>query len=231
MNGMEGTDEKEDSEENLPNTVSGVKLMSFGYIAGVIGMFLVLLMGISSTFLGETAVLFLCGGGIVNILSIVLFLIGLFFLFKGKREYTLKHSKSVTKGLIMLVSGIILLGSPLLVFLFGTGKIDGIEVIYTIEILAVLALSLVALSSVFLIKELSVSKIKKILWAGAGVNIGGPIIGALVLILMVERIIPMPQNRNIMSGLTFLPYGLSIVGYLLFTISYRKTYKRVKRNN
>lgn len=231
-----GLEEEMEEEYNLQSTQKGVKFMSFAYILGVISMGFMLLMSVTAlagiSILGSVVAM-ACGSGILTLITLILFIVGVVFTFLGRDEYTLEHSKKVKIALALLVVGIILFVlvgvSPFLFLsaaMSGSGLGAAKMMLYGIQFMALGGVICLALMSVFLIVELASSGTRKILWGGAGANIAAPLIGVILFIMVVEQMITV--SPDLMANILFMPFGFSVIGYILFLVGYRKTYTRIK---
>ena len=95
--------------------------------------------------------------------------------------------------------------------------------------MAIISISLIALGSVYVIKVLAGEKIRRILWSGAGLNIGGAILGGAIIILSTMDMIPISDGQGMIGRLVFLHSGLTAVSFMLFTVSYLKTKDKIMR--
>ncbi len=222
-------EEDEGIDEDIVNTPSGIKYMSYGYLSGIIGMVLVILMTFLVSSLGDKSNLIYSVSSLISMLSMILIIIGLFFIYKDRREYSENHERSVKIGAVMLVTAIVIRMSSftLLDFIMSTDVLSGYGIVYTGEILTIISISLIALGSVYVIKVLAGEKIRRILWSGAGLNIGGAILGGSIIILITMDMIPISGGQGMIGGLVLLHSGLTAVSFMLFTVSYLKTKDKI----
>lgn len=190
----------------------------------VIGGFSIVIMGFIHTgsiiFTRHSFSPILSGISIIgSLISGLVVLTGVYFIFKGKKEFTPQHEKSVTFAGKLILYGVIIyfLGFPILIwilFLFYSGydySLDGyLQTIVSIPFYLV---------PVYLIKELVDDNLKKLLWVG---------FYTLIIIGIYTNYIKSIRGPRFSPELDGLSTLISIIPSIILLYCYYKTYKSLQ---
>jgi MFS family permease len=181
----------------------------------------------------------MCGGALLIIITLILWLLGLYEMHQGKDEFGPEHSGKVSKAIIFIVLYIVLLVLGvvvgLVVGLSSSVNYDAyLESLRTLAVLGsitdTISTIFLGLAIVYLVFELSDEKHQNILWMGFVALVIISIIGRIITIVPLygESLGTDVSDLRQIEALTSLAMGLSFIPFLLFLIAYRHAYIRVK---
>lgn len=187
------------------------------------------------------AVALICGGGVLFLVALILWLLGLYEMYTGRAEFGQVHAAKVYRAVIMIVLYIVLfvVSQVVSVALIGfaldpdpTSLFESMRAsAIVLGALEVMSNVVLGLAFVFLILELSSEKYKRILWAAFYVFIIVTIIGNIISIIpfyMVDVSGMDAEDVAQLSNLGSLALGLSFIPFILFFVCYRHALARVR---
>ena len=156
---------------------------------------------------------------IVGIILVIILLSGVYFIFKGKKEFTVSHEESVSFAgkliLYIIIFYVVVTFFASWIFYFAFGA--NIKILY--DILRTVIQISIYLIPVYLIKELAEEHIKKLLWIGFYSMI---IIGIFSIII---RITGETLSTSELEGLIMI---ISVIPNVIYLYCYYHTYKLLK---
>jgi MFS family permease len=174
-----------------------------------------------------------CGGIILFIFALIMWLLGLSEMHSGRDEFGPKHSKNVGRAIVYIVLYIVMIILAFVVgFVAGFSmvtspgfSIDTLRMVLVIAaIMGVFSTVLLGLAIVYLIHELCDEKYKKILWVGFIVAVLASAVGG---VLSIASQYGDPQSA-LTGGASSLISGFDFIAFILFLLCYRHAYSRVR---
>jgi hypothetical protein len=185
-----------------------------------------------------------CGGLFIYFVTIILWLLGIYEMNKGKDEFGPKHSASVSRAVMLIVLFIILivvsfLATTVLTFTGLTATtIDPDQFLESMRlalliggVIGIISTAALGLAIVYLILELCDEKYKKILWAAFIVDMILTIVGTAITIVVVYQdfgTVTDISELSTISNIGDLARGMSFIAFIMFLLAYRHAYKRVQ---
>ncbi len=195
--------------------------------------------GIIGPILG--AVGLVCGGAILVLVALILWLLGLYEMYTGRAEFGEVHATKVYRAVILIVLYIVfmvasqVIGVAMIGFAFDVNPTDLLESLRTSAIvlgaLEIVSTIILGLAFVYLIVELCDEKFKRILWAAFYIFIIVTIIGNIVSIVPLYAVDVSGMTAEEvaqLSNLGSLAMGLSFIPFILFLVCYRHAHARVR---
>jgi heme/copper-type cytochrome/quinol oxidase subunit 3 len=185
------------------------------------------------------AVGLLCGGLLLILITLVMWLLGVYEMHKGKNEFGSQHSARVSKAVIFIVLYIVLLvlGGFVAVAAGVNSASDFdtyLESLRTTAIvgstLDIIATFFLGLAFVYLVIELSDEGTKNTLWAGFVAFVVISVVGTVLSIVPLYGEFTGTEVSQLRQAeaMTSLAMGLSFIPFLMFLVAYRRVYIRVK---
>lgn len=181
----------------------------------------------------------ICGGMFLIFLVIVLWLLGLYEMNLGKREFGPEHSSRVKNGIVLILAYIVLMVVNVILQLEqgpnpltdSSGYISFLRAQFVISgVFSMASTIALSLAIVNLVHELCTERYKRILWAAFSVSI---VISALGLVLGLALLYGTDlggmsiENLLQFANLAMLTLGLAFIPFILFFFCYRHAYNRV----
>jgi hypothetical protein len=179
------------------------------------------------------------------LVTIILWLLGIYEMNKGKDEFGAEHSANVSRAVILIVLFIVFVVlsfvvTTVLTFAWAdpfatptTGDIlDSLRLSVLVSgIFNIITTAMLGLAIVYLIISLCEEKYKKILWAAFAVSMILTVVGAAVSIALVYSDLSSITDVNELINVSSagdLAQGLSFIAFILFLLAYRHAYDRVR---
>ncbi|UCD92943.1 MAG: zinc ribbon domain-containing protein [Methanobacteriota archaeon] len=182
----------------------------------------------------------LLGGGVVLIfMAIILWLLGLYEMNQGKKEFGPEHMARVKSGVILVLTYIILSVISIILQLETgpdprvdmPGYISFLRTQSTVSGVIGLASTIVlSLAIVYLVLELCNERYRRILWGSFVLSIALSIMGtALTFFFLYGDLSTMTVDEILqLASLAMLAAGLSFIPFILFYFCYRHAFFRVR---
>jgi hypothetical protein len=187
------------------------------------------------------AVGLICGGGVLFLVALILWLLGLYEMYAGRAEFGEMHASRVYRAVIFIVLYIVfmvvsqIVGMALIGFSFDVNPADYLESLrisaIVLAVLGIVSTIILGLAFVFLIVELCNEKFKRILWAAFYVFILVTIVGNVISIVPLYAVDVSgltTEEVSQLSNLGSLALGLSFIPFILFFVCFRHAHDRVK---
>lgn len=241
------------------DTEKGLKHINWGIIVYLIASLLVLIAVIImliliQSFINATpsdvgavigpilgAVALICGGAVLFLVALILWLLGLYEMYTGRAEFGEVHATRVYRAVILIVLYIVFMvvsqvvSMALIGFAFDVAPSDLLESMRTsaivLGVLEVVSNIILGLAFVYLIIELCDEKFKRILWGAFYVFILVTIIGNVVSIVPLYAVDVSgltTEEVSQLSNLGSLALGLSFIPFIMFLVCYRHAWARVR---
>jgi len=182
-----------------------------------------------------------CGFLLLLLIAVVLWLLGLYEMHKGKNEFGPEHSTKVTRGVILVTIYIILfVSSMILSFVLALDISANMDFDVYLERLRILALIsapmnvimsiVLGLAVVNLVYELCDEKFRRILWFAFFFLVALALVGAIITLTTFYGEFPSEDIYELgrLDALTGVAMGLEVIPFVLFLLCYRHAHIRVK---
>lgn len=240
-------------------TLKGLKHINWGIILYIVATLLLLLVAVVAVVtvfsiiessdptpdLGALVALtaLACGGGLIGIVAIILWLLGIYEMNKGKDEFGSEHSANVSRAVILIVLFVVLAVISMVVTAIlaiswisptvtPSEMIDSLRLTVLVSgIFGIITTALLGLAIVYLIISLCDEKYKKILWAAFAIYMILTAVGTAISIAVIYGDLSSITNVNDLTNISSagdLAQGMSFIAFILFLLAYRHAYKRVR---
>ncbi len=184
-----------------------------------------------------------CGGLFLYLITIVLWLLGIYEMNKGKDEFGSEHSANVSRAVILIVLFVVfavisIVVTMVLAISWISPTVTPSEVIDSLRlsvlisgVIGIITTAMLGLAIVYLVISLCEEKYKKILWAAFAVNMILTVVGTAIAIVVVYgdlSYITDISEITSMSSAGDLARGMSFIAFILFLLAYRHAYNRVR---
>lgn len=186
-----------------------------------------------------------CGGLLLYLTTIVLWLLGIYEMNKGKDEFSSEHSANVSRAVILIVLFVVFAVISIVITTilalswadpFATPPaaemIDSLRLTVLVSgIIGIITTAMLGLAIVYLVISLCDEKYKKILWAAFAVNMIVTAVGTAISIAVVYGDLSAITDVNDLASVSSagdLAQGMSFIAFILFLLAYRHAYNRVR---
>jgi hypothetical protein len=231
------------------DTEKGLKHFIWGIVVYILGTLLVFFAGlITGALLRGAAVRtyicavgMICMGGVLLLVAYILWLLGIYEMYTGRKEYGRTHALNVHRAVILAVLFANLLVSiEILSFAtLGVGSNEDPQMLLenlrtsavALGILDVVRSIVVGLGFTLLIVELCDENFKRVLWTAFLVIVIATVTGIVISIASLDAVDPSVLDSEELSQLSYLSslaLGLTFIPFILYLICYRHAYNRVR---
>ena len=240
-------------------TLKGLKHINWGIILYIVATLLLLLVALVTVItvisiigtsdptpdlgplLGLAALA--CGGLLIYVIAIVLWLLGIYGMNKGKDEFGSEHSANVSRAVILIVLFVVLavismVVTAVLAISLISPTVTPAEIIDSLRltvlvggIFGIITTALLGLAIVYLIISLCDEKYKRILWAAFAVDMIVTVVGTAISIGVIYSDLSAITDINELTNISSagdLAQGMSFIAFILFLLAYRHAYNRVR---
>ncbi len=239
-------------------TLKGLKHINWGIILYIVATLLMLLTALvvvtaisvagtsgPTPYLGALVglVALACGGLLLYLITIVLWLLGIYEMNKGKDEFGSEHSANVGKAVILIVLFIVfavisIVVSTVLAISWMSPTVTPSEVIDSLRltvliggVIGIITTAMLGLAIVYLAISLCEEKYKKILWAAFAIDMIVTVVGTAIAIVVIYGDLSFITDINDLSNISSagdLARGMTFIAFILFLLAYRHAYNRVR---
>ncbi len=238
-------------------TLKGLKHINWGIILHIVATLLLLLtalvaitvaisaIGTSDPDLGALVAVgaLVCGGGLIGLVAIILWLLGIYEMHKGKDEFGSEHSTNVSRAVILIILFVVLTVISFFVTLVlalswisltatPSDIIESLRLTILVGgIIGIVTTAMLGLAIVYLILSLCDEKYKKILWAAFAIYMILTVVGTAISIAVIYGDLSSITNVDDITNLSSagdLAQGMSFIAFILFLLAYRHAYNRVR---
>ena len=183
-----------------------------------------------------------CFGLLLYLVAIILWLLGIYEMNKGKDEFSSEHSANVSRAVTLIVLFVVfavisMVVTAILAISWISPTVTPSEVIDSLRltvlisgIIGIITTAMLGLAIVYLIISLCDEKYKKILWAAFAVNMIVTVVGTAISIAVVYGDLSAITDINDITNMSSagdLAQGMSFIAFILFLLAYRHAYNRV----